>query len=402
MSALEQVKKLSREEVLDKIAALGIEEYGLVNQKLSDRLVAAVQESKEEGKETGVVCALNNADTDGVLLEVLRTEPEKVLEGIAIAAYVLESENMVLYIPDYAKETAEDERLNQAADKYQVTLQTGLVDVRASQGKALLHLITAAELADAFNDSCEPGVFVSVNGQAIQKVSCETKIADLVSLEGAKAVQLGYQYYTPAEAEELTVASAGVANGVIRVLTEKDCIVAETEKRLSASRMLSCGKCVFCREGLIQLTHMQKETAAGKGKAEFLDMTQEIGEAMTFSTPCTMGQTSSLIALSAVQKFGSEYEAHIKKKACPAGVCFSTETIYIDPKTCDGCGECMDVCPLDCIEGKAGYIHMIDDIDCDRCGKCMEVCEAGAIQKTSGKLPKLPNRLTKVGRFKKR
>ena len=146
---------------------------------------------------------------------------------------------------------------------------------------------------------------------------------------------------------------------------------------------------------------MQKETTEGRGKAEFLDLTKEIGEAMTYSTPCTMGQVSSKIALSAVDKFESEFTAHIKKKKCPAGVCFSEEVIYIDPKLCQGCGECADVCPKDCIEGKAKYIHMIDEFDCDQCGKCIEACDAGAIIKTSGKVPKLPNRLTKVGRFKR-
>ena len=44
---------------------------------------------------------------------------------------------------------------------------------------------------------------------------------------------------------------------------------------------------------------------------------------------------------------------------------------------------------------------MIDEFDCDKCGKCIEACEEGAIIKTSGKVPKLPNRLTKVGRFKR-
>ena len=62
----------------------------------------------------------------------------------------------------------------------------------------------------------------------------------------------------------------------------------------------------------------------------------------------------------------------------------------------------MYICPKDCIEGKAKYIHMIDDFDCTKCGKCMEVCDEDAIVQTTGKLPKLPNRLTKVGKFKKR
>ena len=147
---------------------------------------------------------------------------------------------------------------------------------------------------------------------------------------------------------------------------------------------------------------MQKEITEGRGKAEFIDLTKEIGEAMCYSTPCSMGQVSAKAALSATELFAKEYEEHIKKKNCPAGACSSFVNIYIDPSLCNGCGECMDVCPKDCIEGKAKYIHMIDDFDCTKCGKCMEVCDEDAIVQTTGKLPKLPNRLTKVGKFKKR
>lgn len=401
MSALENAKKLSKEEVLEKIAALNLQEYGLCAGNLNEHLQCAFQESKEEGTECGVAAALNNADTTGVLLEVLKENPERVMEGIAIAAYALGVEKKVLYIPEYAKELADT--VKAAAEKYEVEVIVDLVNVRANKGCALIHIVTAAFLANAFNDSYEEGVYVSVNGAPVKKVACDAKIADIIGvdvLEGAKGLLIGYQYYD-VDAAEKTVSEIPVENGMIRVLTEKDCIVSETEKVLTVSRKQSCGKCVFCREGLLQLQYMQKEMTEGRGKAEFIELTKEIGEAMTYSTPCTMGQVSSKIALSAVELFGSEYTAHIKKKNCPAGVCFSTETIYIDPKLCQGCGDCMDVCPKDCIEGKAKYIHMIDDFDCDKCGKCIEACEEGAIVKTSGKVPKLPNRLTKVGRFKR-
>lgn len=401
MNALENAEKRSKEEVLEQIKALGIEEYGLCKDTLANRLEAAAVEAQEEGKEPGLVAALNNADTDGVLLEVLAADPEKVMEGISIAAYALGAKKKILYIPEYAAELAAEPAVCAAAEAYKVELSIGLVNKRERKGCALIHIVTAANLADAVNGKSTDDIYVSVNGSSLQRVPRSTKIADLIGAENVRAVLAGYQYYPPQIADQ-TLAEVEIANGVLRAVTEKECIVSETEKRLTSSRRQSCGRCVFCREGLLQLQYMHKEIKDGKGRPEFLDLIGEIGGAMVFSTPCTMGQMSSRAALSAVEQFKSEYEAHIRKKMCPAGVCFSMETVYIDPKLCDGCGECMDVCPKDCIDGKAKYIHMIDDFECDKCGKCMEVCPQEAIVKTSGKLPKLPDRLTKVGRFNKR
>lgn len=402
MSALDNAMKISRAEVLERINALSIQEYGLCRGPLIKRLQAAACKCREEGQSPGVVCALNNADTDGVLLALLKERPQLVMEGIVIAAYALEAERKVLYIPDYVPELAE--ALQEVAAQYQVELKTGIVDVRACQWDALIHIVTAANLAGAF--AGQPGrydryVYVSVMSGPLQQVTCDTKISELADCKDAKAILLGYQYYPP-EAADLTVGEAQIENGVITVMTAKDCIVAETEKKLMACREQSCGKCVFCREGLIQLQHMQKEIAGGKGNLNFLEITKEIGSAMTYSTPCTLGQTAPAIALSAISHLEFEYEAHIKKKACPAGICFSSERIYIDPKLCSGCGECIDVCPEDCIQGKSNFIHMIDDYDCTQCGKCIDACQEAAVIKTSGKVPKLPNRLTKAGRFKQR
>lgn len=401
MSALEIAKQMSREELWDKIAALDLKEYETCRDTLIRRLELAKEESAEEDRPLGVAAALNNADVDGVLLNILKTEPEKVMEGIGAAAYALGTDKKLLYIPEYAPELAEDEAVRSAAEKCGVEIRSEFVNVRANKGNALIHIVTALSLAEALEGTYTPGVYVSVNGGDLKKAASDTKIADLVDLEGVKALRAGYDYITLEDAQ-MTVAEAGIDNGVLKTVTEKQCIVAQTEEVLTGYRKQSCGKCVFCREGLLQLQFMQKEITEGRGKAEFIDLTKEIGEAMIYSTPCSVGQVSSKIALDAVNLFGSEYRAHIKKKKCPAGVCFSTETIYIDPKLCSGCGECMDVCPKDCIEGKSKYIHMIDDMECDKCGKCMEVCGEEAIIKTDGKLPKLPNRLTKVGRFKKR
>jgi fumarate reductase flavoprotein subunit/NADH-quinone oxidoreductase subunit F len=114
-----------------------------------------------------------------------------------------------------------------------------------------------------------------------------------------------------------------------------------------------------------------------------------------------MGQEASAPALSSLKNFRDEYVKHIRKKDCSAGVCFSSKIVYINPDTCTGCEKCISVCPKDAILGKKGYIHMIDPIDCTGCGACADVCEEGSIVVTEGKPPKLPERLTKCGRFRK-
>ena len=106
--------------------------------------------------------------------------------------------------------------------------------------------------------------------------------------------------------------------------------------------------------------------------------------------------------MGSLKYFAGEYEDHIKKKKCANNVCSAFMSIYIDPELCEGCEECADVCPADAIEGKSGYIHMIDEFECTKCGKCISACENDAIIQTNGRLPKLPTRLTKCGKFKKR
>ena len=393
MTTFENAKALGYTGLVEKIQAASLAEYGLCPEPLMDKIYRA---AAKEG-DVYVYAGLNNADIDCALLDLLREKPEKVLSGIEIAGMLAGAAAKFLYLPEEEKELTDS--LRNAASAHNVILVNDIINVREAEQDLILHIVTACDLADLVDGDYAEGVYVKTDEKPLQKVPADTPISDLVSLDGAKAVCLGYQYYTPEEAKELTAKDATTA--AIEVLTEKNCIVDMTAKKLGKYRIRSCGRCVFCREGLIQLEYMQKEITAARGKTGQLDLTKEIGEPMKTQTLCTVGQFSSNIALSAVAKFGSEFEAHIKKNKCPAGVCGAFVHIYIDPNTCTGCEECADVCPANCIEGKAKFIHMIDEFECTKCGKCIEACEEEAIIMTAGKLPKLPTRLTKVGKFKK-
>jgi fumarate reductase flavoprotein subunit/NADH-quinone oxidoreductase subunit F len=358
--------------------------------------VDAVHTARDEGIPCGVVCGLRNSDTQGVLLPILRDNPEKILKGMMLPAVAMEADEVSLYIPDYADDLVPV--VSDLCEQYNVRLERGIVDVRKTAGCLYLTISDASELFDLFNEEgFKAGWYVSPEGGAPIKVSADTKLSELIDLDGAQAIIAGKKLLTPEEGD-LTIGEVLPDDGYLHAVKSSECIVVETGKLLEALGKQSCGKCVFCREGLIQLQYMHKEFTSGRGKAEYLDLIKEIGGGMMTQTPCTLGQQAAVPALTAVDKFGSVYKAHIKKNC---DICFSQEAIYIDPKLCQGCEECADVCPKSCIEGKKKFIHMIDDFDCDLCGKCIEVCEYDAIIRTKGKVPKLPNKLTKVGRFKK-
>jgi len=84
--------------------------------------------------------------------------------------------------------------------------------------------------------------------------------------------------------------------------------------------------------------------------------------------------------LSTIRYFRDEYEAHIKEKRCPAGVCKALITYSIDEENCTGCGACKKVCPVEAITGEKKELHTIDPDKCIRCGACMAACNFDAVK----------------------
>lgn len=394
MDALEQVKNITREEALRKLASSKIEEYGLFPGAVAERW----QEAMGAGLPIRLAAAVNHADTAGVLLGILWQYPEQVLTGLEIAAYILDAVEIVLQLPAGQDELLQ--HLEKPAKERNIRLHSGFINSREREQYLWHHIVTMKDIHDCFLDSYEEGIWVSVNGDDLKKYPKSLQISELVTTTELKAVEIGYHLYLPVILEQ-TLEGVGVPNGLINTYTARTCVVNEAYQRTLSYRRTSCGRCVFCREGLIQLNGMMKDIADGKGKGEYLEIMQEVGTAMSNSTLCSLGQESAGLTVDTIKLFREELDMHMKKKRCPAQVCTAFQLIYIDPHTCEGCGECMDVCPAGCIEGKSGFIHMIDDFECTKCGKCVAACEAGAVIQTTGKVPKLPSRLVKCGKFKK-
>ncbi len=58
-------------------------------------------------------------------------------------------------------------------------------------------------------------------------------------------------------------------------------------------------------------------------------------------------------------------------------------TIEIDKEKCDGCGECVEICPTQVYELKKGKAMPANAQECIECCACVEACPQNAITHSS-------------------
>lgn len=242
---------------------------------------------------------------------------------------------------------------------------------------------------------------ITINGE-VKEVPVGSKLGDSIDISDAKAVLLGGlkgKMVLPAEAADMEVTVDELFNSVC-VIPNSACIVDFMIKHMNAAWTASCGKCVMCREGSLQFKTIVEEMVSGKAKAGDPSLIHDVGELIKVGAYCPYGQGMPQPLIDALSLFAAEFDAHIKRKTCPADVCFQKGATYVIlPDKCTGCMDCIDECDEMAIEGKKGFIHMIDQDMCESCGKCVDACDEEAIVVVEGKMPKLPKKLTRVGKF---
>jgi NADH-quinone oxidoreductase subunit F/NADP-reducing hydrogenase subunit HndC len=205
----------------------------------------------------------------------------------------------------------------------------------------------------------------------------------------------------PVDYERLAAAGAIMGSGGMIVVDSQTCMVDLAKYFLSFTQSESCGKCVMCREGTLQMLKILNDITEGKGKEEHIDLLLELAKAVQAGSLCALGGTSPNPVLTTIRYFRDEYEAHIKEKRCPALVCKNLINYYILPDKCQGCGICKRGCPVEAISGDKRMIHIIDQNKCIKCGNCLDVCPErfDAVTKVSGEALKVPAELIPVGNW---
>ncbi|HHU79231.1 MAG: NADH-quinone oxidoreductase subunit NuoF [Caldicoprobacterales bacterium] len=186
---------------------------------------------------------------------------------------------------------------------------------------------------------------------------------------------------TPIDYDSLTQIGSMMGSGGLIVMDNENCMVDIARFFLDFTVDESCGKCPPCRIGTKRMLEILERITQGKGEEGDIEKLQELGRSIKSSALCGLGQTAPNPVLSTIQYFREEYEAHIRDKRCPAGVCQALLQIIIQAELCKGCGLCIKACPVDAISGERRSPHVIDQSKCIKCGACLEKCPFKAIVK---------------------
>jgi NADH-quinone oxidoreductase subunit F len=184
---------------------------------------------------------------------------------------------------------------------------------------------------------------------------------------------------TPVDYESINATGAIMGSGGMVVMDELTCMVEVSRFFLGFTQKESCGKCTFCRLGTLRMLEILNRICAGEGREGDIEALEELAGLIKSASLCGLGQTAPNPVLTTLRYFRDEYEAHIKERKCPAGVCTNLITFHIQPDLCTGCTACVKACPVDCIRGEKGEPHEIVLDDCIKCGSCREVCPTDAV-----------------------
>ena len=126
---------------------------------------------------------------------------------------------------------------------------------------------------------------------------------------------------TPMDYESLKRLGSIVGSGGLIVMDERSCMVDVAKYFMDFCADESCGKCVPCRVGTVQIHRLIDTITRGRATLEDLETLQELCIMVQETSLCGLGQNAPNPVVSTLRYFRDEYLAHIQEQRCAAGVC---------------------------------------------------------------------------------
>ena len=130
---------------------------------------------------------------------------------------------------------------------------------------------------------------------------------------------------TPVDYESLAKIGSIMGSGGLIVMDDTSCMVDVARFFMEFCMDESCGKCIPCRAGTVQMHDILLRMTRGEATQADIELLKELCELLREASLCGLGQTAPNPVLSTLKYFGEEYAAHIQDHRCPAGQCEALE-----------------------------------------------------------------------------
>ncbi len=116
---------------------------------------------------------------------------------------------------------------------------------------------------------------------------------------------------------------------------------------LQMSMNQSCGKCVPCRDGLVEVDRLLGSVLDGDATEQTITRMRKLCEIIVQTADCAVGVVAANTVLDSLREFADEYESHVRERRCVENV---VQTV-----------PCMTLCPAHV--DVPGYIALIREGD---------------------------------------
>jgi bidirectional [NiFe] hydrogenase diaphorase subunit len=126
---------------------------------------------------------------------------------------------------------------------------------------------------------------------------------------------------TPVDYESLVQLGSFMGSGGMIVVDNHSCAVDLAKYFMEFCMSESCGKCLPCRVGTVQMHGILKKICRFEASLADLEQLEELCDVVRHTSLCGLGQGAPNPVLSTLRFFREEYLAHILEHRCPAGEC---------------------------------------------------------------------------------
>ena len=129
----------------------------------------------------------------------------------------------------------------------------------------------------------------------------------------------------PMDYDSLTRIGSMMGSGGLIVMDSSSCMVDIARFFMEFCMEESCGKCVPCRTGTVQMHDILARMTRGGASSGDVPMLEQLSGLLRETSLCGLGQAAPNPVLSTLRHFRGEYDAHVNEHRCPAGHCQITE-----------------------------------------------------------------------------